>query len=293
MIASGTQILTQPGGARQLLSIRLTPNQIGLAWLGQAGFLLQTHSGRWVIDPYLSDYLANKYRNARYPHQRMMAAPIGAEELVGVDGVLCTHRHSDHMDPDTLPVLAAVNPRCCFVAPAAERDAALRAGIPGDRTIWADAGQTHALGDGAQLHVLPAAHETLETDAAGQHRYLGYVLQLGAISIYHSGDTVPFASLVDELKRLRPTIALLPVNGRDETRRDNGVPGNLTAAEAVQVCRQADIPHLICHHFGMFDFNTIDEADLRQTISTANGGRECIVPSVDTWYLLETESERP
>ena len=292
-MTSDLKILAQPGGVRLLLRARLKPSQIGLAWLGQAGFLLQTHNGRWLIDPYLSDYLANKYRNTRYPHRRMMASPIAAEELVEIDGVLCTHRHSDHMDPDTLPVLARVNPRCRFVAPAAEQDAALRAGIPADRATWVNAGQTHALNDGMQLHVLPAAHETLETDAAGHHRYLGYVLQVGAASLYHSGDTVPFASLVDELKRLRPTIALLPVNGRDEARRANGVPGNLTAAEAAQLCREAEIPHLICHHFGMFDFNTIDEADLRRAIDTAQGEPQCLVPRIDNWYLFETESERP
>ncbi len=292
MTAPRLQILKQSGGARQLLHARLRPNQIGLAWLGQAGFLLQCYGRRWVIDPYLSDYLAHKYRNTRYPHQRLMAAPISAEEMVGLDGVLCTHRHSDHMDPDTLPVLAAANPRCRFIAPAAEQEAALRAGIPAERATWVDAGQTHTLGDGVQLHVLPAAHETLETDVAGRHRYLGYMLQVGATGTYHSGDTVPFDSLAITLKRLRPAVALLPVNGRDETRRVNGVPGNLNAAEAVQLCREADIPHLICHHFGMFDFNSVDEIGLRQTISNASGEPECIIPNVNEWYLFETESER-
>jgi len=57
-----------------------------------------------LIDPYLSDFLAEKYQGAEFPHLRMMQAPIEPSRLADLDWVFCTHRHSDHMDPGTLPI---------------------------------------------------------------------------------------------------------------------------------------------------------------------------------------------
>ncbi len=49
---------------------------IRLFWLGQAGFVLEAHEKRIVIDPYLSDSLAEKYKGTPRPHIRMMPPPV-------------------------------------------------------------------------------------------------------------------------------------------------------------------------------------------------------------------------
>ena len=49
---------------------------VSLYWLGQAGFVIDAHGERIVIDPYLSDSLAVKYRNAAFSHERMAPAPL-------------------------------------------------------------------------------------------------------------------------------------------------------------------------------------------------------------------------
>jgi hypothetical protein len=41
---------------------------ITLYWLGQAGFVIQAGGRRLVIDPYLSDTLAEKYEGTATPH---------------------------------------------------------------------------------------------------------------------------------------------------------------------------------------------------------------------------------
>jgi L-ascorbate metabolism protein UlaG (beta-lactamase superfamily) len=48
-----------------------------------------------------------------------MPAPILPGELRGMSAVLCTHRHSDHMDPEGLPMIAAGNPGCAVARPRA------------------------------------------------------------------------------------------------------------------------------------------------------------------------------
>ncbi|KXF75252.1 hypothetical protein ATN84_20945 [Paramesorhizobium deserti] len=228
-------------------------------WLGQAGFVIDIAGKRLVIDPYLSDSLAIKYRGARYPHRRMMPPPIAPAELMGADYVLCTHAHTDHMDPGTLPALFAANPATALIAPRAVRAAALeRSGLPETRTRFVDAGETISLGDGLEVIPTRAAHETIERDADGNHRFLGFLIKGQDVTLWHSGDTIPFDGQVEEVSPHRPDIALLPVNGRRQELSSQGVPGNLSLAEAVELTRAIRAPNMIAHHYGLFDFNTIE-----------------------------------
>ena len=54
-------------------------------WLGQAGFLFEAGRLRLVIDAYLSDTLAVKYRGQPFPHVRTMPPPVEPGDLSDVD----------------------------------------------------------------------------------------------------------------------------------------------------------------------------------------------------------------
>ena len=236
-----------------------------LHWLGQAGFVVSAEGRRIVVDPYLSDSLATKYRNSPTPHERMMPAPTTVEGLGPVDLVLITHQHTDHMDPGTLAPLAAANPGARFIVPAASLDEASRRADAGrDRFDPVDAGDVVEPWPGFAVSVVRAAHETLERDADGRHRFLGYVLGFalpgGTLTLFHSGDTVPFDGQVGEVARLRPDVALLPVNGRSAELLARGVPGNLTLDEAVSLGEAVGAGTVVAHHHGLFAFNTLDPA---------------------------------
>ena len=226
-------------------------------WLGQAGFVLVHGGDRIVIDPYLSDHLAKKYAGKEFAHRRMVPAPIAPAELTGVSLVLCTHRHSDHMDPETLPALVAASPRARVVAPLAERARALALGVPEARLHPLDAGQ-RLESAGVTVEAIPSAHEELTTDSEGHCVFLGYVVRLGGLTFYPSGDCVPYQGLVERVRHLDVDVALLPVNGRDAYRASRGVPGNFDLREALDLCAAAGVRVLVGHHFGMFDFNTVD-----------------------------------
>jgi len=239
-----------------------TPGQPGIAWLGQAGFWIETGAARLLIDPYLSDSLARKYAGKAHDHRRMMPPPVLPDALPRPDLVLITHAHTDHMDPDTLAPLAARFPDLPFVVPASRMELA-RDRIGGAaRLVCVDAGDDLAPLPGLRLRVLPAANETRDTDARGRHLFLGYALTWAGRTIYHSGDCVPFDGLTGLVRAIRPDIALLPVNGRDATRRAAGIPGNFTLDEAITLARDAKAGFLIPHHFGMFAFNTCDPATI-------------------------------
>ena len=232
-------------------------------WLGQAGFLLETGGQRLLIDPYLSNTLADKYKNTATPHDRMMPSPISPDALGPIHLVLVTHHHTDHMDPGTLLPLAQANPTLRFVVPRASRAEAIkRTGASEDRLISMDAGERIEPWSGLSVVALRAAHETLERDEVGCHRFLGYALiftslGLNDVTVIHSGDTVPFEGQAEEIRRLRPDLLLLPVNGRSAELTARGVPGNLTLDEAVGLTIESGAPAMIAHHHGMFAFNTL------------------------------------
>lgn len=251
------------------------PGCVSLWWLGQAGFAVRAGGIRLLIDPYLSDVLEAKYRGGPFSHARLMPPPLTPQQVRGLDWFLCTHAHSDHMDPGTIPVVAASNPVCRFVAPRAERQTAIERGVPPDRFVGLDAGDTLTLGTGVELRAIPAAHEAIETNAAGEHRFLGFIVRACGMTLYHAGDCVPYAGQAEALAAARVDVALLPVNGRGK-----GVAGNFTFEEAVAICRGARIPLLIAHHFGMFAFNTVSEDALARLAAATAAGVRVIVPRV-------------
>lgn len=230
-----------------------------LYWLGQAGFVVDISGTRIVIDPYLSDSLAEKYGGTPRLHVRMMPPPVAPPDIPHVDYVCCTHAHTDHMDPGTLPALMAANPSARLVAPRAMREQALlRSGLSEDRLMLVEAGETLELAAGLALTPTRSAHETLERDDHGHHRFLGYCLKDATVTLWHSGDGIPFDGLAGEVSGLDPDITLMPVNGRRPELSNNGVPGNFTLDEAIGISRQVGAGVVVAHHYGLFDFNTLD-----------------------------------
>jgi L-ascorbate metabolism protein UlaG (beta-lactamase superfamily) len=104
------------------------------------------------------------------------------------------------------------------------------------------------------FHAIPSAHEMVEQDENGDHRFIGLVIQIGKWTIYHSGDCISYDGLVQRLRNWNIDLALLPINGRDPAR---GVPGNFSTSEAAQLGKQINAGIVIPCHYEMFEFNTV------------------------------------
>jgi L-ascorbate metabolism protein UlaG (beta-lactamase superfamily) len=202
----------------------------------------------------------------------MMPSPLNAWQLSHLEFIFCTHRHGDHMDPETSPILTKRHPSCRVIVPTAEIEYAESLGLPPPILVAADAGKPFTLTP--ELHVFPiaAAHERIKLNASNSHHFLGYIIRLGKSVIYHSGDTIPYEGLQQQLDKQQIQLALLPVNGRDELRQSKGIPGNFTLEEAMGQCRDVGIPVMIAHHFGMFAFNTVNHELIDQAANTAAPG---------------------
>jgi L-ascorbate 6-phosphate lactonase len=229
------------------------PRSLVVWWLGQSGFLIKSRAGLLAIDLYLSEHLTTKYEATVRPHVRMTRAPIRGHELRGVDLVLASHRHSDHLDPGTMPELLAASPGAILMLPESIRKYESELGLPLDRLVGLDSGAEEERA-GFRVRAIPSAHEGLDTDDQGRHLYLGYIIESEGIRLYHSGDSLAYAGLTERLGPDRFDVMFLPINGRDPAR---GVPGNMTAAEAVDLAARVGPRFVVPHHYDMFTFNTV------------------------------------
>jgi L-ascorbate metabolism protein UlaG (beta-lactamase superfamily) len=257
-----------------LADIRAAENVTGtfyLWWLGQSGFLLQWQGRHALIDPYLSDSLTRKYITTDKPHTRMTEIPIEASKLDFIDVVSSSHNHTDHLDHETLWPLIRANARLQMIIPEANR------AFVADR-LKTDAGWPLGVNDGVSATVagfrftgLAAAHEHIETDEAGNHRCLGYLVAFGPWTIFHPGDCIPYEGMAERLLQLaagrKIDAALMPINGRLPERR---VTGNFWGREAAGFAKEINAGVVIPMHYDMFTFNTETPAEFVQTAEELN-----------------------
>src|SRR5262249_7257252 len=110
---------------------------------------------------------------------------------------------------------------------------------------------------------IPACHGVDVADAynfgtelsAGGVRYLGYVIDLDGVRIYHAGDTIWWPGQEEALRDLGVHVALLPINGRDPVREADNVVGNLDHREAALLAAAAGVQLLVPMHWDMFEGN--------------------------------------
>jgi len=203
---------------------------LAIYWLCQAGFVFKTSKGGIVyIDPYLSDAVERVVG-----FKRMMTSLIAPDEVVA-DLVICTHEHLDHMDTDTLPVIAQ-NPRTHFAGPIECVKFFEEQRIPAERCHLLQEGRSITMAD-VTITGVYADHGELAPDA------LGVVVDFEGIKVYHTGDTAYRPEQFLPAIKMRPDILLPCING---------AYGNMNAREAAQLT-QLIVPDLVLPtHFWLF-----------------------------------------
>lgn len=226
-------------------------------WLGQSGYALKTTHHLVWIDLYLSDRLTRKYATSDKPHIRMVEAPLTGGQISGARWVLSSHRHTDHFDPDTLAPLFTNSPGAKLILPLANVPMAEEIGLRRDQLLPTRGDEQLEL-DGLTIHSLPSAHPGFDYTEDAGYPFLGYILQMDGLTLYHSGDTLAYPELAGRLLPFQPDVLFLPINGTSPTLTRLGVPPNMNSEEALALAQQVNPKLVIPHHYDMFTFNTAD-----------------------------------
>jgi len=217
--------------AEEIAECRVPARSVRLWWLGQAGFAFKTHAGRIVyVDPYLSDAVERLHG-----FKRLSLSPIAAED-VKADLVVLSHEHTDHLDPDAIPAIAANNPACRFAGPSGCAAGLKTAGIPLRRRLLLRPSRVHNLG-AAVVHTAPADHGDFAPSA------LALVLDFDGIRVLHTGDTSWRSGLFKPLFDLGIDLLLPCINGSF---------GNMNHLDAARMIQQAAPRMAIPCHFWTF-----------------------------------------
>ena len=241
----------------QMNSTPILPNSLAFWGLGQMGIAIKGPDAILYIDPCLTNVVEDLFGSWWY---RAYPTPINPEEVTNATYLLSSHEHTDHFDPQTVKPLAKASPDVRVVATGWSRQLVKDAEVSEDRAIYPTALQPMTLpGTSIKLTAIPSAHYEKEYEEQKGYRWLGYLIEWNGVTFYHSGDTIPHPAIVEDLRRFRIDVALLPINGRAPERR---VQGNLDGREAAQLAHEIGARWAVPCHYEMFAFNTADPREL-------------------------------
>jgi L-ascorbate metabolism protein UlaG (beta-lactamase superfamily) len=158
-------------------------------------------------------------------------------------------------------------------------------GLERERLIPTRGGEILQVGH-MTIHSLPSAHPTFEYTEAGGFPFLGFVIEVDGLRLYHSGDTLVYDGLAERLCAFAPDILFLPINGTDARRDALKVPPNMNAAEAVALAKAVGSGMVIPHHYDMFTFNTADVNDFA-ALARAEGLSFSVLRPGERWTFSQ------
>jgi L-ascorbate metabolism protein UlaG (beta-lactamase superfamily) len=210
--------------------MKRSPPSARVRYVGHATVLIELDGVRLLTDPVLRLRIGHLWRRV----------PLDVADLAGVDAVLVSHVHYDHLDR---PSLRQLGPDVPLVAPRGA-GRVLR-GFSDVREV--DVGDEVRLGD-VTVHVTPAEHRsarfTLRTAPS-----LGFVVS-GSRRIYFAGDTDLFEGMNALAGSL--DVALLPVAGWGP----KVGPGHLDPLRAAQALRMLRPRIAVPIHWGTLTLPT-------------------------------------
>ena len=173
-----------------------------ITWLGHDGFLIKGDGKAIVIDPFQ------------------------VKQCEPADIILISHEHYDHCSPEDVKKIRKDSTVIVTEAQsAAKLSGDVRVVQPGDKLTVS----------GIPIEAVPS-YNTNKTFHPKERGWLGFIVTVGGVRIYHAGDT----DRIPEMGSFQVDIALLPVSGTYV----------MTAEEAVEAARMIKPKVVIPMHYG-------------------------------------------
>jgi L-ascorbate metabolism protein UlaG (beta-lactamase superfamily) len=187
-------------------------------WIGHSTVLVTLDGKRLLTDPLLRRRVAHLRRRV----------PIPPEATVGIDAVLLSHAHHDHLD---LPSLRRLGLSVPIVAPRGLGALLRRQGFMTVHEL--EPGDVHEIGS-LRIEATFAAHDGARPPRPARAPALGYAV-LGSRRIYFAGDTDLFPEMTGLVPEL--DVALVPIWGWGSTLGRGGHLDPEGAADALALLR--------------------------------------------------------
>ena len=198
--------------ASKVFNTMVPQGEIGVFFLGQAGFILKSPKGELIaVDPYLSD-CCNRY----FGFKRLMPYVLSPEEIT-FDYIVASHAHYDHFDPDSIPTLMA-NGKTQFIGALDTKEECEKLEVK-ERTSFIAVGDKISLGS-VSLTAVCCDHGK-DTPHA-----IGLLFEAEGKKIYMMGDTAYRPEWLVDPQIQGVDLLILPINGAF---------GNLNEKQATQV----------------------------------------------------------
>lgn len=231
----------------QIFPLHSLHNVIGdaLVWLGHNSFFMQLAGKRIMFDPVFGN-IPFVRRKSKFP-----ADP---DIFTGIDYLLISHDHFDHMDRPSISRLYTNNPQMKVFCGLGMGEL-IRGWFPNIQVI--EAGWYQQMEDGKlRITFLPAQHWSKRSIADGGQRLWGaFMLQEeGGISVYYGGDT-GFSSHFEEIIELfgSPDYALLGIGAYKP--RWFMQPNHISPYDSLTAAAQMKAGMTIPMHYGTFDLS--------------------------------------
>lgn len=216
--------------AQDILTRFVPEGHFALFFTGQAGYILKSpDSSLTAVDLYLSDSC-----NRLVGFKRLTPYLLDASDLV-FDTIICTHEHEDHLDIDTLPLMASNGCKALYV----NRESMEKLkpfGVTGENVKLLETGGVYNEG-GVRIEAVFCDHGTAAPNA------VGLIITIAGKSMYIAGDTSYRPDKAAALASRHFDVMAAPING---------AYGNLNEEEAVKLCALLKPELIIPYHYGMF-----------------------------------------
>jgi L-ascorbate metabolism protein UlaG (beta-lactamase superfamily) len=184
----GHTVLPVPEAAR---------HQLGVTWLGHAGFLVQLEGCNILIDP--------NWALWHGPVKRVRHPSLYAHDLPPIDLVLVTHAHFDHLHLPSLKRIAEGQP---IIVPRGCGDIVKR--LDFSRVTELDTWQTAGFRD-LTITLTPAKHWGARVIHDTHRQFGGYLMGSQERTVFHCGDSAIFDGFKEIGNRAAIDLALMPI----------------------------------------------------------------------------------
>lgn len=205
-------------------------DSLNLTWWGHATVGIEIDGARLLTDPVLNRWIGPLRRTGPLP------SPDAAS---GLDAVLISHGHHDHLD---LPSLRRIDRATPVVLPVGRGE--LVSGLGFEHVVELPVGESIEI-NGVQCVAVPAHHTGARWRGGTSSNSQGYLLN-GSRSVWFAGDTGLFDGL--NALRGRVDVGLVPIGGWGPTLGHE----HLSAVQAAQVCAALEISTALPIHWGTF-----------------------------------------